>query len=452
MRALFLLPMLLLACNKDEDSGDVATTTIPDLPTGGCDMASYDWLPIEQMGGVLDSDEADDLALGAAAIDFLLQSYGINQFSPLPYDVRAWRIRYVSQDRGQQVEATMVLTMPDDSAGSFPLVLFPHGTTGFTDACAPSAGGMEENALPIVFASMGYAVVAPDYLGMSGFGEPAGMMHPYMVPEATAVASLDAVRAALAFQEEEQPGPVMDPARTVLWGGSEGGFAAQWAELYAPQYLPEIQVAATLALVPPTDLTAIALAGLQQNIDASDGLVAAWVGQHTWYQAPGADLSQVLLDDLAQALPDEMMADCYDFPSLDSAETLEDVFQADVLAQAAKGSLEGLDPWDCYLGMADLVQDRIVREIDPPVLVVNSGADELVVAHTVRDSVPELCDRGYDIDYLECAGADHGEGAVLSLPYQFEWIAARLEGQDLGAESCVMDEPIDCEEFLDLEE
>ncbi|MFH1469055.1 MAG: lipase family protein [Pseudomonadota bacterium] len=348
----------------------------------------------------------------------------------------------------------MVLTLPDvDDGTAFPLVVFPHGTSGFTDACAPSAGGLEENALPIVVAAMGYAVAAPDYLGMAGFGEPSGMLHPYLVPEATAVASLDSARAAVNFVAAEQPGATVDLGQTVLWGGSEGGFAVVWSELYAAEYLPEATIAATIALVPPTDLTAVARAALAAPIAASGGLVGAWVGEHSWYQAPGHDLSEVLLDPIAEALPGEMMLSCSDFPSVDGIGTLEDMFQPAVLEAAAAGTLGDLDPWSCYLGLADLHGARIPRTIDPPVLVVVSEEDDLVVAATVRDSIPSLCGDGYDIDYLECAGASHTEGAVKSLPYQFQWVKDRLAGiaQD-PAEVCAVDAPIDCDQFLDLEE
>jgi acetyl esterase/lipase len=450
--ALAFALLALTACDpKDDSAEDTATvSTIPDLPTGGCDLVAYDWVPTDQVGAVVDEDDADDLEMSSTALDFLLQSYGITQFSPLPYDVVGWRIRYVTQDRGQAVEATMVLTLPDVEDGTaFPIVVWPHGTSGFTDACAPSAGGLEESGFAVIFASMGYAVVAPDYLGMNGFGEASGMLHPYLVPEATAVATLDAVRAALNFVADEQPGAAMDPAQTVFWGGSEGGFAALWAERYQPEYLPEVTTVATVALVPPTDLSGIAMAGLAEPIAASGGLVAAWTAQHSWYQAPDHDLGEVFVESVASAITDEMMASCSDFPSVDDAEVLEDIYSTDALAQAATGSLEGFEPWACYLGMADLEHTAIPRTIDPPVLIQVSGADDLVVASTVRDSIPGLCADGYRIDYIECEGASHTEGAVDSLPYQIEWVADRLAGTPLPAEeTCVVDAPIDCEQFV----
>ena len=441
-RTLPLLLVLLLACPEPEP-----TPVIPDLPTGGCGLAAYDWLPLEQVGEVVFHQAEDEWSMGAGGLDILLEGAGISQFSPLPYDVKAWKVRYVTQDRGELVEATMLLTLPDVGDGSsFPIVVWPHGTSGFTDECAPTAGELEDNAFGLVFAAMGYAVVSPDYLGMNGFGAPAGFLHPYLVSEATAVATLDAVRALLSLQEAEDLGARGDPAHTVLWGGSEGGFAVLQAERYAARYLPEITIEATVALVPPTDLTGIAYAALAETIDATGGLAGAWIGQNSWFGA--GDLSEVLLEPIAAALPGEMMESCGSFPSIEGVETMDQLFQPAVIDAAAAGTLEQLEPWGCYLRQADLASSVIPREVDPPVLVVLSEADQLVVTDPVRASLPILCDQGYDIEHLECAGADHTEGATSSLPYQIDWVADRLAGVPLEG-TCVINAPIDCAQFLD---
>jgi acetyl esterase/lipase len=444
-----LLPLallLLLGCPPTEEEPPLPA--VPDLPTAGCGMEAYDWVPMEDVGDIVFADPAEDLSLGAGGIDILLEAEGITQFSPLPYDVRSWRVRYTTQDKGERIEATMLLSLPDVADGSsFPLVLFPHGTSGFNDECAPTFGGIEDNAIPVVVAAMGYAVIAPDYLGMNGFGAPSGFLHPYLVPEATAVASLDAARATLKLQQDQDLGAVADPTRTVLWGGSEGGFAVLWAERYASEYMPELDVVATVAMVPPTTVTGIAYAGLAEPIAATTGLAGLWIAAHSWYATPGAELSEVLVPPLDVDLPQEMLEMCSGFPSLDDVVEVEHVFQPDVIAAAAAGELEAMDPWGCYLETANLSDPRIPRTIDPPVLVIISGDDQLVVAEPVRESLPGLCDQGYDIEHLECAGASHSEGAVKSLPYQIEWVQDRLDGVPFDG-GCVINEPIDCDQFL----
>ena len=458
MPAPAIAALLLAACapggdTAADDTSGGAPYEVPDLPAGGCGGPGWDWAPLAGMGAIVSAEEDDALHLSAGAVRTLVETL-LGGPSPMeiPHGARVWRVRYVTQDRGAAIEATMLAALPDvEEPASFPAVMFGHGTTGFTDACAPSAQGLEGAAVPVLFAALGFAVAAPDYLGMAGFGEPSGFLHPYLVPEATAVASLDAVRALAALAAEEGTGASPDLGRLVPWGGSEGGFAALWTDRYAGGYAPETSVAATVALVPPVDLSDLAGWGLTVPGETSLALAAALVTQHPWYGAAGS-LSDVLTDEapryLASSLPDELAASCSDFPSADGVSTLEEVYRPEVLAAVGSGTWDAVQPWACYLGMGDLDATAIPRAADAPVLVVLSELDTLVVSDVVRAGLPALCDQGYDLEHLECAGASHTEGAVQSIPYQVEWVRARLAGEPL-ADPCAITEPVDCTAFLD---
>jgi hypothetical protein len=358
----------------------------------------------------------------------------------------------MTQDRGVATEATMLAVLPDvDTPTSFPAVMYGHGTSGFTDACAPSAGGLGGAGAPMLVAALGFAVAAPDYLGMAGFGEPAGFLHPYLVPEATAVASLDAVRALAALATEEGTAATPDLARLVPWGASEGGFAALWTDRYAGGYAPEATVAATVASVPPVSLPALATLGLTLAGETSRAIAAAAATQHPWYGGPGA-LSDLLTDEppryVASSLPSEMTASCGSFPSLDGIGALGDLFQPKVLAAAASGDWSTFQPWACYMDKGDLTATAIPRAHDAPLLVVLSELDTLVVSDVVRADLPVLCGQGYHLQHVECSGATHGEGAILSIPFQVDWVRARLAGEPLDpADDCVITEPQDCTEL-----
>lgn len=448
--------LLLLAGCPGPASKETAETGeppfVPTLPTGGCGLAPYDWLPATDMGQIVDWEEVDEWAMTADAIGALLAMLDQQAFSEVPYGVTGLRVRYVTQDRGAPVEATAMVALPD-VPGTYPLMISPHGTSGFTDACAPSAGTIEDVGFNLLFASLGYVVVAPDYLGMNGMGAPAGFVHPYMVPEATAVATLDAGRAMLRLQDQEALEVRGDPSRTILWGGSEGGYAVLWADRYGAGYAPEFHVVATAALVPPTDVTALALHGLTVPGSTSAAVAAAWATHHDWYRME-APLSEILTDAdpryIATNLPVELMAGCDDFPSVDGISTLEELYQPAALQAGAAGDLSSLDPWACTLSISDLHATAIPRGSDAPVLIQLSGADTLVIPEYTRDDLPVLCDQGYHIEHLECEGASHTDGAVNSIPYQAAWIQARLAGEALPAEAdCVVNAPVDCADFLD---
>ncbi len=79
-------------------------------------------------------------------------------------------------------------------------------------------------------------------------------------------------------------------------------------------------------------------------------------------------------------------------------------------------------------------------------LYVVGELDELVATAPTRAAIGPLCDAGYTMEYLECAGADHVEGAVWSLGQQLDWARDRIEGVALQA-PCVQGPP----EMCDLE-
>ena len=124
----------------------------------------------------------------------------LNVHHPVNYDVHTATIRYQTQDRGKLVDATAMVAWPKQSGKTFPTLLFLHPTLGYTDECSPSASRSDLTAPMTVFsllaASAGYVAVFPDYLNMRSLGKPSTAVTPYLLMEPTAVASLDAARAA----------------------------------------------------------------------------------------------------------------------------------------------------------------------------------------------------------------------------------------------------------------
>jgi hypothetical protein len=431
-----------------QDTEDTAPPPVyPDLPTAGCGAPPYSWQPLGEMGQVVAWEEEPAFAFTAGEIDALMGLFGLGDFTPVPYGVRVAYVRYTTQDRGERVEASAIVSFPDVSAPTdVPVLLYAHPTMGFTDMCAPSAVGLQGAAFNIVFASLGLAVATPDYLGMNGYGDPAGFLHPWVGAEPTAIASLDSVRALVGVGEAGAFAARPDLSRTLFWGASEGGFGALWAERYAHEYAPELTPIATVAAVPPTDMVALSQAAATSLMDTTWGLAASLTTLTPWY-GDTAPLSDALTDEaphyLASSLADAMAETCDGFGEVGSITTVEGVLQAPFAEALRTGDLASAEPFSCFMEESTLSNPRIPLATTTPTLIVIAEEDELVLPDPVRDSIPELCDLGMVIEHVECASADHVDGALQSVVAQWEWIQARLAGEAL-VEPCVIHEPIDC--------
>ena len=273
----------------DEDGDEQEQEESPVMPLALCDMPDYDLAPTSETGLLIDWKEDPFYNLEAETVDSLLTNQGYGALSPIPYGCRVFLFRYTTQDRGQVVEATAVLGIPanaDVEGLSFPTALFLHGTTGFADVCAPGrlGDGQLEGAL---LGSLGFIAVAPDYIGMTSFGDPSTAHHAYLSGEQVAIGSWDALRAAkLLLATEELKDAVRSSDQTVVWGGSQGGHAALFTELYAPYYAPEFDVAAVVAMVPPSDLLSLANIAVSEFGPPTSAFLAVLTTLRAWYGAP----------------------------------------------------------------------------------------------------------------------------------------------------------------------
>lgn len=138
------------------------------------------------------------------------------------FDVEAWRVSYVTVDGANRpIVASGLVAYPVKAAGRLsPVLSYQHGTI-FYDAEAPS-NAMRADEPPMVIASLGYTVVAADYVG---YGVSRQAQHPYLLAAPTAAAVHDLLTAARLWrQRADYPGP-RGNGQLFLGGYSEGGYA-----------------------------------------------------------------------------------------------------------------------------------------------------------------------------------------------------------------------------------
>jgi alpha-beta hydrolase superfamily lysophospholipase len=154
---------------------------------------------------------------------------------------------------GRDVVVSGVVALPRGRPprGGFPVVSFGHGTTGFTDAAAPSRTGrtgtpFSQDELFERLARRGYAVALSD---LEGLGTPGPAQ--FEVGASAAHSMLDAARAARELSDGGSG------RRLALVGHSQGGHAALWAGQLARSYAPELDLRGVVASAPGANLPAV---------------------------------------------------------------------------------------------------------------------------------------------------------------------------------------------------
>lgn len=340
----------------------------------------------------------------------------------VPADAEAWRILYTTtRGNGSPAIASGIVVVPRDGAGSWPVVAWHHGTTGFAQNCAPTLLGepFVSGALYVLpqVIEQGWALVATDYIGL-GTPDP----HPYLIGPDSARASLDAVRAARQLQQAN----ISD--RTVAWGHSQGGAAALWTGAIAGQYAPDVKLSGVAALAPAANLPALVdhLPNVTGGSVVESFAVAAYTADypdvtHREYIRPGAEPIIRAMAGRCLGNPDATMS------------------IVDVAALSLDPRVFAKDPTTGALGK------RLAENIPPatvtvPLLLAQGAADTLVLPPAQEAYVQQACAAGEVVDYRTYAGRDHVGLVETDSPLIGElmaWTTDRFGGEPAGT-ACIV--------------
>ncbi len=446
---LLLLFVLAAACSDDDiqlgsDGGNVDTGSvdaprpdaampdafIPSFDPTVCGIKKYAWLPPGSMGKVVEKKKSPLFSLSKAALETMLLLTEFKDVAKVKYGAKVYFYRYETQDRGKKVQATGAMAFPDLPDGqtlSAPMVLWLHGTTGFSDKCAPTYKVSDAAAPAALMAALGYIGIAPDLLGMNGFGAASTMPHPYVVSEPTAIAALDAMRAAASIVKAETS-EVTATNELVVWGPSQGGHATLSTVLYQPHYAPEVKVVAALPLIAPADLKLQAKAALTTLSDSTVILAGIFAAQARWY-GHEARLNEVFTGTWTKQLPQLMDTVCSVDKKKYNLTKMTELFTPAYINAAVKNDYSSMSTWGCMLGENSMTSTSVKMKEYPPMYFVMGEQDELVDTASQRQSFDALCKAGYKMNFLECKGANHVSGGLWSLPEQFAWLEDRLAGK-----------------------
>ncbi len=319
----------------------------------------------------------------------------------VPAGARAWDLLYRSEGvDGEPVAVSGVVyapASPPPEEGR-PVLSWAHGTVGVADDCAPSRTGVRVPELARLLEA-GFVVAATDY---EGLGTPG--VHPYLVGASAGRSVLDAARAAARIEGTGAGSEV------VALGHSQGGHAALFAGILAPDHAPDLDLLGVVASAPAAELSTLLRSAVP--ISLAFGLVASAI--HSY------------------------------------AETYDELVLGDVLTPAAIARLGVVDQ-ECLQGVTNAYADQPtsawlvtnpldveawaarVEQNEPasaaipaPVLVVQGATDFVVPASTTDTAIERLCAGGNTVDYRRYPGADHSEVLGEAGPEILEWVAARV--------------------------
>jgi pimeloyl-ACP methyl ester carboxylesterase len=211
------LSVVLAACGGGGDAPPaVAQTDPPQASTpapGALDVVAADETGPGALHGATPLGTVSTQAIAQAMTDSRLPA-----IVPV-YDVETFRLSYMTSDgQGQPILASGLLAVPKKAIGApSPVISYQHATI-FRDAEAPS-NNPTAGEPSVVMASMGYIVVAADYVG---YGVSKGAPHPYLLSAPTAAAVVDLLHAARTHAGRNG---LMPNGQLFLVGYSEGGYA-----------------------------------------------------------------------------------------------------------------------------------------------------------------------------------------------------------------------------------
>jgi hypothetical protein len=227
--------------------------------------------------------------------------------------VALYRITYATVDaRGALITASGLMALPTD-LDPVGIVSFGHGTDSLK-SYVPSAPTLEGEAVAGLFASGGFVVVEPDYIGL---GQSPGS-HPYLHADTEASASLDLLAAA---HQAARTASVALPASVYITGFSQGGQTALAldAVLERDSQSPW-HVIAVAPIAGPYDLAGTEFPGMIDGTAPSNSAYAAYLALsyiRTYGSVTAADVflppydqqvpvlfdGQHAFDEIAHALP-----------------------------------------------------------------------------------------------------------------------------------------------------
>lgn len=334
-------------------------------------------------------------------------------FAPagVPQPNPAWLIQYLTRDvNDRPLAATAIVVKPLIPAllGPAPLVSYQFAYNSLGAECAPTRTltGATANRNTMLetlaylpgLATQGWTMVFPDF---------EGPYHAYGAGRLAGQATLDGIRAALAFAPLE----LASDTPVAMWGYSGGGLATSWAASLHASYAPELNIVGAASGGTPADVFSVVQAA--ESTPFFPLIFSAIVGTNRAYP---------------QLLPDALLNDA-------GREAIEALRDACVGANGPSGSLAD------YTTVADPFGTPGALEIKPLVTLpqpAHTPITDLYVYHEILDELVPIagtdamveawCAAGATVSYQRSLSGEHITGVASGAPLALAYLVGRLNG------------------------
>jgi acetyl esterase/lipase len=344
---------------------------------------------------------------------------------PVPhmsYEAESWALTFASEDfDGTPVEVKAQVFLPRAPAGGErPVLVFGSGTTGLSDACAPSLEQPEVRRLGwytanmLSYAAQGFIVVFPDYVG---FNDP-GRVQRYFSKEAEGHVMLDAARAVLGFLASGEH-PVRAAPHVFAAGYSQGGHAAFAAADLRASYAPEVPLAGIIGFGATTDVTAL----LREGPVYAPFLLYAW---QQMYGTADVDPGRILVDRWASTLAADADRMCVDEFQVYYPSDATQLYRTDFHQALNNNRVASVLP----AFAARLEENRTgLSGHRLPALIIQGNADIVVTTATQDRFVAALRAAGSAVRYLALNGVRHRYTRPSGFLASVAWMEAISRGE-----------------------
>lgn len=326
----------------------------------------------------------------------------------------AWQIKFASRNSaGEPIVGMATVVKPTIASVSPKLVSFQIAYNGLGARCTPSQtlsgnsdadnGVINYGSYGVGLNALGWTMVFPDF---------EGPYHTYGAGKLSGQVTLDAIRAAQAFE----PLGLQGNAPTMMWGYSGGAIATSWASALHPVYANELNLIGAVSGGTPADLLGVARGAEDQFFF---GLVfSALVGINR---------------EFPQLFEGKLNAE-----GLRVAKAIKDGCGG-VPADGSEGASGNISK---FVNVDDFYNQPHMLELEKsislpqaagnpriPVFFYHEILDEVIPVEGVDKVVDAWCAKGTPVTYLRSLTGEHLTGSRFT-PEALDFIESRFAGRD----------------------